>query len=71
MKVNELRDKTIEELRDKELELADQLFVLRLHRTTGQLESPAKMGNAKRDLARVLTVIGEMERAENRAAEQS
>ncbi len=66
MKVNELREKSIEELRDHEQELADQLFVLRLHRSTGQLESPAKMRNTKRDLARVLTVIGEMERAAER-----
>ena len=42
-----------------EKELAEKLFALRLQRVTGQLESPAKMRQAKRDLARVLTVLRE------------
>ena len=63
MKARELREQTIEELRDKERELADQLFTLRLYKVTGQLESPAKVKIVKKDLARVLTVIGEKRRA--------
>ncbi len=59
MKANELRDHTIEELRAKESELADQLFALRLNKVTGQLESPAKIRAVRRDLARVLTVLNE------------
>jgi large subunit ribosomal protein L29 len=57
--INELRDRTVEELRAKERELAQQLFVLRLNKSTGQLESPAKVRNARRELARVLTVLRE------------
>lgn len=63
MKARELREQTIEELRDKERELADQLFTLRLYKVTGQLESPAKVKTVKKDLARVLTVIGEKRRS--------
>ena len=59
MKASELREQTVEELQDKEKELAEKLFALRLQRVTGQLESPAKMRDAKRDLARVLTVLRE------------
>ncbi len=59
MKASELREQTVEELRDQEKELAEKLFALRLQRVTGQLESPAKMRQAKRDLARVLTVLRE------------
>jgi len=59
MKASELREQTVEELQDREKELAEKLFALRLQRVTGQLESPAKMREAKRDLARVLTVIRE------------
>ncbi|MGB5161753.1 MAG: 50S ribosomal protein L29 [Thermoanaerobaculia bacterium] len=59
MKASELREQTVEELRDREKELAEKLFALRLQRVTGQLESPAKMRQAKRDLARVLTVLRE------------
>jgi large subunit ribosomal protein L29 len=57
--IQELRDKTVEELRAKEKELAQQLFVLRLNKSTGQLESPAKVRKARRDMARVLTVLRE------------
>jgi large subunit ribosomal protein L29 len=59
MKASELREQTVEELQDQEKELAEKLFALRLQRVTGQLESPAKMREAKRDLARVLTVLRE------------
>ena len=59
MKVQEIRDQTVEELRDKEKELADQLFALRLQKVTGQLEKPARMREVRRDLARVMTVLRE------------
>ena len=64
MKAKELRDQSIEELDDKEIELAEQLFTLRLYKTTGQLESPARMQAVRRDLARVLTIKREKQRAE-------
>jgi large subunit ribosomal protein L29 len=61
MKASELRDLSEEELRDRESELSQQLFNLRLQRTTqGQLDNPAKMRDTRRDLARVLTVLREM-----------
>ncbi len=61
MKASELREMTREELRDKENDLAQQLFTLRLQKTTGQIESPAKVSQARRNLARVLTVLREKE----------
>lgn len=59
MKASDLRQKTVDELRDQERELAEKLFALRLQKVTGQLESPAKVRQARRDLARVLTVLHE------------
>ena len=59
MQASELREQTAEELRDKEKELAGQLFALRLQKVTGQLDNPAKLRNVRRDLARVLTVANE------------
>ena len=59
MKVGEIRGQTVEELRDKEKELADQLFALRLQKVTGQLEKPARIREVRRDLARVMTVLRE------------
>ncbi len=63
MKVQELRDLTANELRDRESELAERLFSLRIQKVTGQLEKPNKIREAKRDLARVLTVLSEKSRA--------
>ncbi len=62
MKASAMREMTREELTDKENELAQQLFALRLQKVTGQLENPSKIPQARRDLARVLTVLGEMDR---------
>ena len=59
MQASELREQTVEELHLKEKELAAQLFALRLQKVTGQLDNPSKIGAARRDLARVLTVLRE------------
>lgn len=59
MKAKELREKTVDELREREKELAEQLFALRLQKTTGQLEKPSKVRDARKDMARVLTVLRE------------
>ena len=59
MKAQELRDQTVEELHDKERDLADQLFALRLQKVTGQLEKPARVRQVRKDLARVMTILRE------------
>jgi large subunit ribosomal protein L29 len=59
IKASQLRDQTAEELRDKERDLAEQLFALRLQKVTGQLEKPARVKQVRKDLARVLTVLRE------------
>lgn len=59
MKASELRDSTLEELQDKERDLAEQLFALRLQKVTGQLEKPHRVRQVRKDLARVLTVLRE------------
>ncbi len=69
MKASAMREMTREELTDKENDLAQQLFALRLQKVTGQLENPSKIPQARRDLARVLTVLGERDRREQAAGE--
>ena len=59
MKAKDLRYRTVDELRQQERELSEQLFALRLQKVTGQLEKPSRMRQVKKDLARVLTVLGE------------
>ena len=63
MKAKELRDLGAEELQEKERELYQELFNLRFQKATGQLGNTAMLGKAKRDLARVKTVLRELEEA--------
>lgn len=58
-KLRDMRQKTVEDLRARERELAGQLFALRLQRSLGQLEKPSKFREARREKARVLTVLRE------------
>lgn len=64
MKASALRELTLEELQDKESELAQQLFVLRLQKVTGQVENPSKIQQTRRNIARVLTVAREKDAGE-------
>ena len=57
MKAAELRDLGADELGTKERDLTDQLFRMRIQKSMGQLESPEKIRNVRRDLARVKTVL--------------
>ena len=59
MKVAEIRDLSVYVLRDRERELDDQLFRLRIQKSMGQLEAPAKVREVRRDLARVKTILRE------------
>ena len=51
-----LREKSVDELNSRERELSEQLFKLRFQRATGRMESPAKMRQVRRDIARLKTV---------------
>ncbi|MFQ5849759.1 MAG: 50S ribosomal protein L29 [Candidatus Binatia bacterium] len=66
MEVKGLRDMGNEELVQKRRELREQIFHLRLRRATGQMENPMKLRQAKRDLARVETVLSTREKREGR-----
>ena len=61
MKASEIRDMSIEEMRQKVLDLDEELFNLRFQHGAGQLENPQKMKQTKRDIARVKTIIRENE----------
>jgi len=55
MKYSELADLTRDELQQKELELQDELFKLRLRQATTQLENPMRIRQIRRDIARIQT----------------
>jgi large subunit ribosomal protein L29 len=64
MKVTEFRDLAINELQQRAREMDDQLFRLRIQKSMGQLEAPAKVRDIRRDLARVKTILREKEQAQ-------
>lgn len=66
MKASELRDLTLDELRQKESDLSTELFNLRFQLATNQLENPMRLPLTKKDLARVKTVIAQKERSHER-----
>jgi len=59
MKIGECRDLGTDELKQRVKELDDQLFRLRIQKSMGQLEAPAKVRDLRRDLARVKTILKE------------
>lgn len=61
MKTNELREKNMTELTQELQELKSELFKLRFQHATNQLDNPIKLNNVKKDIARVKTVMREME----------
>ena len=61
MKASKLRDMSKDDLVLEDSELRKQLLRLRFQAATGQLESAPKMRLIRRDIARIATVLKEME----------
>jgi len=59
LELSELRQMAVPDLRIKEREAREEVFKLRLKLRTNQLESRANYINARRELARILTLIRE------------
>ena len=60
-----LKDKSIDELRNRERDLKEQLFKLRFQRATGRVENPMKMRQVRREIAQIETLLNERNRATN------
>ncbi|AER66389.1 ribosomal protein L29 [Thermovirga lienii DSM 17291] len=61
MKAKELRDLTIEELKEKHKQFKEELFNLRFQHAIGQLGNTNRIKEVKRSIARVLTIMREKE----------
>ncbi|MBL8136008.1 MAG: 50S ribosomal protein L29 [Acidobacteria bacterium] len=59
MKATELRELDADGLRVKVAEIEDELFRLRIRKAMGQLEKPVALRDARKNLARVKTVLRE------------
>jgi large subunit ribosomal protein L29 len=64
MKAGEVRDLTMDELKDKLLQLKKEQFNLRFQKASGQLEKMARVREVRKDIARIKTVLGERAGAE-------
>ena len=59
MKADEIRSMSVSELETKLADLKKDLFMLRMQHATNHLDNPTKISAARRDIARVKTVLRE------------
>lgn len=59
MKAAQLKEKTVQELRELEAQLRDELFRLRIQQFTGQLQRTSELTSKRRDIARVNTILNQ------------
>lgn len=64
MKATEIRELNMVELQDKLKELKDELFNLRFQLAVNQLDNPTRIKAVKKDIARVKTVMHELDAKE-------
>lgn len=70
MEMKELIDLEPGELTEKARQLKQELFNLRFQLATGRIENPMRIRQARRDLARVKTVLREKQLAAGRAGKE-
>ena len=61
MKTKQFQEMSVSELTQKESELKTELFNLRFQLATGQLQNPMTIKSTKRDIARCMTVLRQLE----------
>ena len=61
VKTSELRDLTDDELEQRLVETKEELFNLRFQNATGQLDNYKRLGQLKRDVARIRTLLRQRE----------
>jgi large subunit ribosomal protein L29 len=61
MNTRELREMSLDELNDKHKQFKEELFNLRFQHAIGQLGNTGRIGEVKRSIARVLTIMREKE----------
>jgi large subunit ribosomal protein L29 len=59
MKISEIRELTMDDLRGKVVDMSEELFKLRFKNGIRQLENTAKLKDIRKNIARVKTVISE------------
>ena len=62
MKVSEIRELTLDELRQRERDNTEELFNLKFQLATGQLENKMRIRQMKKELARIKTIMREKQK---------
>ena len=68
MRAKEMRSRSVEELERLERETAEQLFRARIKNATHQLDKSSDIGKARREMARIRTVLRERQLGLNAGA---
>lgn len=63
MKIQELRELSVDELNARRRELRQEMLNLRLQQQSGQLENPSRLKVLRREVARIETVVTDRSRA--------
>ncbi len=63
MRPSELRDLTMDELRQKEQDMRKEIFNLKFRLATGEVENPKRIRTLRKDIARILTIITQKSKA--------
>ena len=66
MKANKVREMNAQELNDKLNGLKKELFNLKFQHATNQLDNPQRIVAVKKDIARVNTILRELELRESK-----
>ncbi len=61
MKASEIKDMSVEEMNEKLTSLKEELFALRFQLAVNQLDNTARLNAVKKDIARVKTVMRDIE----------
>lgn len=69
LKVSELREMTAEELRQKKADIAEEVFNLNMRKSIKALDNPLRLRTARRDMARIDTILHEDEMGIRKLAE--
>jgi large subunit ribosomal protein L29 len=66
MKADDLRAKTVDELKDQLVTLKKEQFNLRFQQASGQLENTARVRQVRRDIARIKTLLTEKQASKSK-----
>lgn len=62
VKAADVRQKTDKELETRLTELRKEQFNLRFQKATGQLANTSRVGHVRKEIAKIMTVVGERQR---------